>query len=250
MDGSRSGEVVFRRGSLAVVAAVVGVAAGGFVYGIRPLDRVRPAPPVAAAPTSEVLPGRTYSELRLRAIGSGSRPTGDPTTLREGIPALGEVGARTEEQRLAAVEARRQRRAFDGAPPVVPHAVDEQSSYACASCHAKGMAVQGKVAPVMSHPAFGNCLQCHAPGWARPGEPWEKAETTFAALASAGRGERAWPGAPPAMSHSTWMRQDCTSCHGPTGLAGLRTPHPERFDCQQCHARRAAKDLPGEPLAP
>jgi len=45
------------------------------------------------------------------------------------------------------------------------------------------------------------------------------------------------------------MRQDCTSCHGVTGLPGLRTPHPERFNCQQCHAQRAGRERMGEALA-
>jgi cytochrome c-type protein NapB len=234
-----------------MAAGIVGLSLAGFLVGIRPVEHDAPSPPAGARPEGEVLPGRTYSQLRLRQVGSGSRVTSVPATLREGIPAFGDPSvARTEELRLAAVAARARRRAFDGAPPAVPHAVDELSSHACTSCHAKGMAIEGRIAPVMSHPAYQNCLQCHAPTFGRPAEPWEKAQTTFVGLGSAGRGERAWPGAPPAMPHQSWMRQDCTSCHGLTGLPGLRTPHPERFNCQQCHAPRAGSERWGEAPSP
>jgi len=242
---------IFGRAWLAFAAAVLGLSFVGFLAGIRSVEHEAPTPPAGAQPEGEVLPGRTYSELRLRKVGSGSRVTSDPATLREGIPALSDpVPVRTEDQRRAAVETRSRRRAFDGAPPSVPHAVDEMSSFACTGCHVKGMALEGRVAPVMSHPAYQNCLQCHAPSFGRPSEPWENAQTTFAALPSAGHGERAWPGAPPAMPHQTWMRQDCTSCHGVTGLPGLRTPHPDRFNCQQCHAHRDRKERTGDAPAP
>jgi nitrate reductase (cytochrome), electron transfer subunit len=53
---------------------------------------------------------------------------------------------------------------------------------------------------------------------------------------------RAFDGAPPTIPHSTLMRTDCLSCHGPQGLYGLRTPHPERQSCLQCHAPGAHLD--------
>ncbi|MGC4118667.1 MAG: hypothetical protein QM765_29735 [Myxococcales bacterium] len=249
---SANRESISGRAWLAFAASILGLSLTGFLVGIRPVEHPAPIPPAAAEATGEVLPGRTYAELRLRKLGSGSRVTSDPATLREGIPVFGDpVPARTEPLRLQAVDARAQRRAFDGAPPSVPHSVDELSSFACTGCHVKGMAIEGRIAPVMSHPVYQNCLQCHAPSFGRPAQPWDRAQTTFDALPSAGRGERAWPGAPPAMPHQTWMRQDCTSCHGLTGLPGLRTPHPERFNCQQCHAQRAGAERTGEaPRAP
>jgi len=38
------------------------------------------------------------------------------------------------------------------------------------------------------------------------------------------------------------MREDCMSCHGPQGLFGLRTPHPDRPSCLQCHVPNAELD--------
>jgi cytochrome c-type protein NapB len=38
------------------------------------------------------------------------------------------------------------------------------------------------------------------------------------------------------------MRDDCMSCHGPQGLFGLRTPHPDRQSCLQCHVPNAELD--------
>jgi hypothetical protein len=38
------------------------------------------------------------------------------------------------------------------------------------------------------------------------------------------------------------MREACASCHGPSGKRGLRSTHPVRASCQQCHARSAALD--------
>ncbi|WP_442485889.1 hypothetical protein [Aeoliella sp. SH292] len=32
------------------------------------------------------------------------------------------------------------------------------------------------------------------------------------------------------------MRSDCTTCHGELGKEGLRSSHPWRVNCTQCHA--------------
>jgi len=57
-----------------------------------------------------------------------------------------------------------------------------------------------------------------------------------------GYGQRAYTGAPPAIPHSTWMRQTCLSCHGPDGTSAFRTSHAERQNCLQCHAVNASAD--------
>ena len=146
----------------------------------------------------------------------------------------------TDAERLQAVRRRAERRAFDGAPPVVPHPVDATSSANCRVCHSQGLAVRDVVAPRMSHPEMGNCTQCHVEsGGSLPGESAEwaiaLAANGFEGRTSVGRGSRAWPGAPPTIPHALWMRENCASCHGPTGLVGLRTSHPERTLCTQCH---------------
>ncbi|HRC56557.1 MAG TPA: hypothetical protein PKU97_11575, partial [Kofleriaceae bacterium] len=70
----------------------------------------------------------------------------------------------------------------------------------------------------------------------------EVADSAFVGLPAPGRGERAWPGAPPTIPHTTWMRERCDSCHGVWGASGLRSTHPWRQSCTQCHAPAAALD--------
>jgi cytochrome c-type protein NapB len=49
-------------------------------------------------------------------------------------------------------------------------------------------------------------------------------------------GSRATPGAPPTLPHRVLMRENCNACHdGPGAREEIRTSHPERWRCQQCH---------------
>ncbi len=139
--------------------------------------------------------------------------------------------------------ARARNRAYDGAPPTVPHPIAQQAWPNCLTCHDRGMRVAANTAPAICHTAMQSCTQCHvvstAPFPASRRRP--SADNTFAGLESAARGERAWPGAPPTIPHATLMRARCASCHGELAL-GLRTRHPWRQSCTQCHAPSAALD--------
>jgi cytochrome c-type protein NapB len=154
----------------------------------------------------------------------------------------------SEGERLKALQERAARRAFDGAPPIVPHPIAQESSASCLACHGPGLAVKDKVASRMSHAAYGSCTQCHvsSAGIGLPGTDTALvaalAENQFVSVPSPTRGTRAWPEAPPTIPHSTLMRSDCLSCHGPQGLFGLRTPHPDRQSCVQCHVADARLD--------
>lgn len=168
-------------------------------------------------------------------------------------------GTSTPEQKRAALKDRAARRAYDGAPPVVPHPITQDSSASCLACHGQGMQVKDRFASKISHPAFGgSCTQCHvstqhafsasdAALWAAP-----LTENSFQGKAAPAAGTRAWKGAPPTVPHRTLMRSDCMSCHGPSGLFALRTPHPERQSCVQCHVPAAENDqrqfIPAPPL--
>jgi hypothetical protein len=66
-------------------------------------------------------------------------------------------------------------------------------------------------------------------------------ELKQAALADRAR-NRAYDGAPPTIPHHTWMRENCTSCHGLVTRPGTRTTHPWLTNCTQCHAPSAALD--------
>lgn len=133
---------------------------------------------------------------------------------------------------------RAERRAYDGAPPVIPH---ERFSRACDSCHGgQAVAVPGTgIAPTAPHGdtdgmrAGARCTQCHVERTTR-GE--------FRVGHFEGRPQRvrhraaATPGAPPVMPHPAFMRESCAACHvGPAARPEIRTSHPERTRCRQCH---------------
>jgi cytochrome c-type protein NapB len=163
------------------------------------------------------------------------------------------------EAKLAALHARAHSRAFDGAPPTVPHPIAQDSSAACLACHGRGLQVKDRFASKISHPTYGgSCTQCHvatagaftAAEAATLGAPL--AENSFQGREAPPNAPRAWPGAPPVIPHATLVRSDCMSCHGPNGLFALRTPHPDRQSCTQCHVSAAASDqrqfVPSPPL--
>jgi nitrate reductase (cytochrome), electron transfer subunit len=218
------------------LALVLGLALVGFLEGTRPTTIAPALFPSSRAPeTTEAVPGQTYRQLRDRRFGPNHRVTAELELLRADIPDVLDFVPISDEARASARAARAERRAFDGAPPVVPHVIDEQSATSCLACHERGIVVEGRTAPVLSHAIYQNCTQCHVPAVARSMPPAVTAQNGFVGLASRGRGGRAWDGAPPTNPHPIWMRQNCGSCHGVTGLAGLRTPHPARQSCEQCH---------------
>jgi cytochrome c-type protein NapB len=64
----------------------------------------------------------------------------------------------------------------------------------------------------------------------------------FAGTKGPEKGLRAWPGAPPTIPHPTNMRGECLSCHGPDGKVGMRSSHPWRVSCRQCHVEGSGTD--------
>jgi cytochrome c-type protein NapB len=149
------------------------------------------------------------------------------------VPVPGKEG-RTKSS--AAVRALR--RAYDGAPPVVPH---PDFGASCVVCHTvTGIAVQNVgFAPPMPHGATPGlsmasaCRQCHV---FRQSDS-EFVASTFVGLAQdLRRGDRMYPGAPPVLPHGLFMREDCAACHsGPAAREEIRCRHPERTSCVQCH---------------
>ena len=144
--------------------------------------------------------------------------------------AAAEPAARSTAERAAG-------RAYDGAPPVIPHA----SVGECSTCHDDdGSEIAGiGVAPASPHGAIAasgglrRCQQCHVQSTTSavmvasvfsglPQGPW--------------KGGRATPGAPPTIPHTLQMREHCLACHaGPASRVEIRTSHPERPRCRQCH---------------
>lgn len=127
-------------------------------------------------------------------------------------------------------------RAFYGAPPTIPHEVSSATigSGACLKCHENGGFVNkySAYAPITPHPEKINCMQCHV-----------EVRTEIPFVASSWKrnlapdlGNAALEGSPPTIPHAIQMRENCLSCHaGPSAVAELRTTHPERVNCRQCH---------------
>jgi len=130
------------------------------------------------------------------------------------------------------------RRAYDGAPPVIPH---EDFGNDCAECHDReGMQVEGVgFSPPSPHEetggmsAISRCRQCHV---------FSVTDEVFTGSGFEGlrqdmrRGRRLSEHSPPVIPHKTFMRENCSACH--TGRAAreeIRTTHPERVRCRQCH---------------
>lgn len=134
------------------------------------------------------------------------------------------------------------RRAFNGAPPVIPHEIMQRETEDCLGCHEDGGDLDGDLVPKISHRHLVNCLQCHAPVAETVLGPPAAMENSFEGLPEPLGGDRAWQGAPPTIPHTTRMRSDCLSCHGEFGRKGIQTPHPERKSCLQCHGPSAQLD--------
>lgn len=126
-------------------------------------------------------------------------------------------------------------RAFNGAPPTIPHPIDQMTSRACFACHGEGLKAQSLRAAKMPHPFYANCTQCHVEQNSRHVELIDFRQNTFVGLPAPKAGARAFASAPPVVPHTTWLRNDCLSCHGRTASPGMETTHPWRKNCLQCH---------------
>jgi cytochrome c-type protein NapB len=241
-----------------LLAVLVTAAVSGYFMGLRQtrsqVSLTRPME-LSSAQAGQVGAGKgdstpeiaSYSEVNRKRSGPNAGWRSDLHLLAS-PPRLALTTNAPPEFRAAAVTQRQARRAFDGAPPVVPHPITQDSSAACLVCHGSGLAVKDRAASKISHAHFGNCTQCHVPAGGPQiptgdtGLREALSGNSFTGFAAFGPGRRAWPGAPPMIPHATQMRSDCLSCHGPGGLYGLRTPHVERLLCTQCHVPDARLD--------
>ena len=236
---------------------VISVAIAGYFTGLQaPMTDYRtmaedslatPGPSsVIALPSNlltgtDVLPATHYSQMPLviRRLADERKENADWTErfgpLRQPND-LDEQIVITPSDKNFALEVRKRNRAFNGAPPTVPHAIDQMSSESCIVCHGPGFNIASLRASRMSHQFLSECSQCHVESNPTHLPASLFGETTFVGLPAPKAGPRAFPGAPPQVPHPTWMRVDCLSCHGPIGEYGIRTTHPWRQDCQQCHA--------------
>lgn len=238
----------FGRAVSVVAAAAMAAAVIGFFTGVRRVPEPRGySVPERVAAAEGTVEAPTHAALAAGRLGDNrNRHPEGLAALAQDRPPLTEEVLPTPEERRASLERRARQRAYDGAPPTIPHPIEQRGYPSCLACHGEGMRVFGKVAPPMSHPELGSCTQCHVvdegpvPSEAPPagGPP---TDTLFVGAVASGLGERAWPDAPPTLPHRTHMRERCGSCHGVLA-SGLRTSHPWRQSCTQCHAPSAALD--------
>jgi cytochrome c-type protein NapB len=149
--------------------------------------------------------------------------------------------SRTPADRAAAKNAaslRATRRAYDGAPPVIPH---RDFKLDCGQCHGTqgievpevGYSPPSPHGETMELSDQARCRQCHL---------WKNAEDDFRESYFVGlrqnlrRGARLHALAPPVIPHQVFMRENCQACHdGPAAREEIRCSHPDRQRCSQCH---------------
>ena len=233
--------------ALPIAAAIgLGVSLVGFFVGTSRSDYDFELPSSEAA--AEALPADvpyalSYAELRRSPRGANSSGLDEDLARMRLVEAAPPEGAKEP-----ALAERARLRAYDGAPPRIPHPIRQDSAAECLSCHDEGLRFRGRIAPAMSHREMASCTQCHvvdeAPmpgGSSLPPDP-RAAESTFVGLAAPSAGPRAWSIAPPQIPHRTWMRERCTSCHGTYGRAPIRSSHTHRQSCEQCHTASPEAD--------
>lgn len=132
-----------------------------------------------------------------------------------------------------------ERRAYEGAPPIIPHAVVEDQSFgenSCLQCHANGgYSPQFEAyAPVVPHPELISCRQCHVA--VKTTDLFDESNWQGSELPAIH--QAALFGSPPPMPHGLQMRENCLACHaGPAAAEEIRVSHPERVNCRQCHVQ-------------
>lgn len=236
------------------MTVLLSVVAAGFLVGTRAEWPHKAGYHLPAGDRGPGLPARSYSELREGSTHPNQEIyTTARSTLIGLLPSLGDpVAQRTPEDAARALAKRHLARAFDGAPPTVPHRMDPRAEPNCLVCHEQGAKIGALIAPMLSHAPFSNCVQCHvervSPQVVAALVEGDNFANGFEPLEFGGRGSRAWQGAPPVVPHSSFMRQRCESCHGVTGALGLKTPHPARQACTQCHVLNAELEQ-NSPLA-
>ncbi len=249
----------YRVGLLAAVMVISATVVGYFTGLQAPMSRgqlydsysnhsVEPPEADSLDATAAIVPATSYRELAdvLRA-----RSSVKPRTLEELLPPpripqpdspQTDLPPITMSDKTFALSMRAINRAFNGAPPTIPHPIDQLSDQTCLACHGTGFQMSSLRVSKMSHQMLQNCTQCHVEQQPRHLPATEFRASTFVGLPAPLEGPRAYPGAPPQIPHTTWMRIDCTSCHGPSSWRGLQTTHPCRENCLQCHTPAAAME--------
>ena len=167
----------------------------------------------------------------LNGMAVDAAPNSEPIEARKESTEA-QVEEAIEEERAA----RDARRAFYTAPPVIPHDVVPNQARQCQFCHEEVRETPFGVSIKTPHPQFTNCFQCHVAQKTTLEPNPEPVATTFKGLLEPKDGSRNNPVAPPTIPHRLFLRENCLSCHDSKNpRLGMRTPHPQRSQCVQCH---------------
>jgi nitrate reductase (cytochrome), electron transfer subunit len=251
MNENQSDRTPFAANRTATVLGAVALGLGfvGYWLGMNHRAEVQRASTKPTKVASVALaPAPRYHEMTAIKAGANREWISTFADLKQQTPKLFDPVIRTPEMKQAALVDRLRTRAFDGAPPAIPHPIEQQSAATCLVCHAQGMKLGEKIATRVSHPHYSSCTQCHVE--TVNGSPIQTAEVgvteiknEFAGVLRSGPGSRAMPGAPPMIPHSLHLRNDCLSCHGLVARPGLRTTHPWLHNCVQCHVSQGDHPL-------
>lgn len=235
-----------------IVAVVLTISVSGFFMGLRQTvsETGDSSPePTVCEPAHDSNPHHVamavgYTELHKHPLGPN---TGFHSRLSQ-LKSTGTQSGEMDTNDSYALRLRREgRRAYDGAPPTVPHPIDQHTAKSCMQCHAESTRIGDVVAPAISHPQYTSCIQCHVSSEGL-GSRWNTSEfdlhtgSQFRGNFAELKGTRAYPDSPPTIPHKVAMRQNCMSCHGTLGTSPIRTSHPDRQSCTQCHVPGAAVD--------
>ncbi|MFA6961920.1 MAG: hypothetical protein WC205_14285 [Opitutaceae bacterium] len=241
---------------IAAVAALFAFTCGvsGYFMGLLQTNRfaekdrrvviVSESPEVSSAPAAP-----RYSDLTDRTRQANHAWHSATATLPVAPAYTADTARLSPEEQIVLQAHRDSRRAYAGAPPTVPHPIDQHSSASCLACHGHPTRIGNISVPQISHPIYTNCIQCHAPAGGPgpslasppPALATPVLANTFTGLQSLVGGTRAFSGAPPTIPHTTAMRQNCVTCHAPGGSSFVKTTHPQRQNCLQCHALDATR---------
>ncbi|NOZ41427.1 MAG: hypothetical protein GXP24_14560 [Planctomycetes bacterium] len=260
-----------QRQTVLIAIGLIGVATTGYFLGLtspmmagdeRPSDAAEAVQTEEHPPASStVIPATAYAEMPFVQTRSRRLRATRLNMLRQTPYDVNVKIDVNEAEKLASLADRETRRAFDGAPPTVPHPIDQLDSTACMACHGEGLRSGTFRASKMPHPYYSSCTQCHVEQNAKFAPASATFENSFTGVAAPTSGGRASQGAtptlpytdwmrkaiqnrdpatdwvPPVFPHTTWMRNDCLSCHGRTAAPGMESTHPWQANCLRCHGK-------------
>jgi cytochrome c-type protein NapB len=268
-----------QRSTILIVITLIGLATTGYFLGLTaPMtagiegDLSAPAAesvrPEEQDPDSRAIPAKAYDEMPAVQTAASRQQATRLAMLRQtpydpNAKITVNVG-----ERIASLADRATRRAYDGAPPTVPHPIDQLDSDSCMACHGEGLRSDSLRAGKMPHPFYADCTQCHVEQNASFATASAKYENTFVGVAAPTNSGNSSPEAsrvvppttwmrealqnrdpavdwvPPVVPHTTWMREDCLSCHGRTAAPGMETSHPWLDNCLRCHGELLSGNQP------